>query len=62
MLGHTMKVMERIFIDDMQFGFMKVKGATDTIFIVRQMQEKFKKEDILALLIWKKRLVGFREK
>jgi len=57
-----MKVMERIFIDDMQFGFMKVKGATDTIFIVRQMQEKFKKEDILALLIWKKRLVGFREK
>jgi len=25
----------------MQFGFMKGKGATDAIFIVRQMQEKF---------------------
>jgi len=29
-------------IDDMQFGFMKGKGTTDTIFIVRQMQEKFR--------------------
>jgi len=26
----------------MQFGFMKGKGTTDTIFIVRQMQEKFR--------------------
>jgi len=24
----------------MQFGFMKGKGTTDAIFIVRQMQEK----------------------
>jgi len=46
-----MKVLERIFeyriwqqidIDDMQFGFMKVKGTTDAIFIVRQIQEKFR--------------------
>jgi len=46
-----MKVVERIFehrirqqidIDDMQFGFMKVKGTTDAIFIVRQMQEEFR--------------------
>jgi len=46
-----MKVVERIFecrirqqidIDDMQFGFMKSKGTTDAIFIVRQMQEKFR--------------------
>jgi len=45
-----MKMVERIFeqrirqhidIDDMQFGFMKCKGTTDAIFIVRQMQEKF---------------------
>ena len=45
------KVVERIFehrirqqveIDDMQFGFMKGKGTTDAIFIVRQMQEKFR--------------------
>jgi len=50
LLEHAMKVVERIFehrirqqidIDDMQFGFVKGKGTTDTIFIVRQMQEKF---------------------
>jgi len=29
-------------IDDMQFGFVKGKGTTDAIFIVRQMQEKFR--------------------
>jgi len=48
-LEHAMKVVERIFehrirqqidTDDMQFGFMKGKGTTDTIFIVIQMQEK----------------------
>jgi len=49
LLEHAMKVveLERIFedrirqqidIDDMQFGFMKGKGTTDAIFIVRQMQ------------------------
>jgi len=46
-----MKVVERIFenriwqqidIHDMQFGFMKGEGTTDTSFIVRQMQEKFR--------------------
>jgi len=46
-----MKVVDRIFehgiwqqidIDDMQFGFMKGKGATDAIFIVRQMHEMFR--------------------
>jgi len=26
----------------MQFGFMKGKGTTNAIFIVRQMQEKFR--------------------
>ena len=47
----VVKVVERIFkhrirqqidIDDMQFGFMKGKGTTDAIFIVRRMQEKFR--------------------
>ena len=51
MLEHAMKVVERIFehriqqqieIDDMQFGFVKGKGTTDAIFIVRQMQENFR--------------------
>ena len=46
-----MKVVERIFehrirqqieIDDMQFGFVKGKGTTDAIFIVRQMQENLR--------------------
>jgi len=44
LLEHGMKAVERIFehiiqehidIDDMQFGFMKGKGTTDAIFIVR---------------------------
>jgi len=47
---HAMKMVERIFqhriwqeidIDDIQFGFMKGKGMSDTIYIVRQMQEAF---------------------
>jgi len=51
LLEHAMKVVERIFeykirqqigIDDMHFGFMKGKGTTDAIFIVRQMQENFR--------------------
>jgi len=29
-------------VDDMQFGFMKGKGTNEAIFIVRQMQEKFR--------------------
>jgi len=51
LLEHVMKIVERIFeerirqeigIDNMQFGFMKGKGTTDAIFIVTQMQEKFR--------------------
>jgi len=51
LLEHAMKVVERIFKhrirqqidrDDMQFGFMKGKGTTDAIFIIRQMREKFR--------------------
>jgi len=46
LLEHAMKVVERtfkqrirqlIYIDDMQFGFMKGKGTTDAIFIVREV-------------------------
>jgi len=69
-VGTCYEVVERIFehrirqqtdIGDMQFGFMKGKGTTDAIFIVRQMQEKFRakgKSSILALWIWKKILIG----
>ena len=51
MLEHAMKVVgkisehrirQHIEIDDMQFGFMKGKGTTDTIFMARQMQQNFR--------------------
>ena len=51
LLEHAMKVVERMFehgtrqqidADDIRFGFMKGKGTTDAIFIVREMQEKFR--------------------
>ena len=50
-MEHATKVVERIFkyriwqqidINDMQFVFIKSKGTTDAIFIVRQMQQKFR--------------------
>ena len=46
----VMKILERIVdslirqlvsIDDSQFGFVTGRGTTDTIFIVRQLQEKY---------------------
>ena len=46
----TMKILERIIdglirqkvsIDDSQFGFVPVRGTTDAIFVVRQLQEKY---------------------
>jgi len=33
------RIRQQIHIDAMQFGFMKGKGTTDAIFIVRQMQK-----------------------
>jgi len=35
-------IYRNIDILDMQFGFMKGKGTTDAIFVVRQMQKKFR--------------------
>ena len=49
LLQRAMKVVERIFenrirqqidMGDMQFGFIKGKGTTVAIFIVRHIQEK----------------------
>jgi len=39
------RIRQQIDIDDMQFGFMKGKGTTDTIFIARQMQKKFRAKE-----------------
>ena len=36
------RIQQQINIDDMQFVFMKGKETTDAIFIVKQMQEKFR--------------------
>ena len=33
-------IREKLFIDDMQFGFMPGQGTNDAIFILRQLQEK----------------------
>ena len=56
LLEHAMKVFERVVearlrskvrdgsikIDNMQFGFRQGRGTTDAIFIVRQIQEKYR--------------------
>ena len=63
LLDHVLKMLERVLearlrktvkTDDMQFGFSQGKGATDAIFIVRQVQEKLlgkQKEFIIIIII-----------
>jgi len=36
------RIRQQIDIDDMLFGFMIDIGTTDAIFVVRQMQKKFR--------------------
>jgi len=36
------RIRQQIDINDMQFGFMKGKATTDTIFILKSVQEKFR--------------------
>jgi hypothetical protein len=51
LLEHGMKILEKVLesrirqiveLDEMQFGFTPGRGTTDAIFIVRQLQEKFR--------------------
>jgi len=51
----------------MQFGNMNGKGITDVIFIVRQMQQKFRAKRkkcymYIGFAAWKKLLMGFQVK
>jgi len=48
-------------IDDMQFGVVKGKGTTSKID-AREVSNLKKRSSILPLWIWKKLLIGFREK
>ena len=54
LLEHEMKIVERVLekriralvaVDDMQFGFMPGRGTTGAFFIVRRMQEEYRKKD-----------------
>ena len=47
------RIREQVKIDDMQFGFRSGRGTTDAIFIVRQLQEKYreKKKDLYFAFI-----------
>ena len=38
------RIREQVKIDDMQFGFRAGRGTTDAIFIVRQLQEKYREK------------------
>ena len=62
LLDQVMKIMERVLedmlrdrvtINDMQFGFMPGKGTTDAIFVVRQLQEKYraKKKELFYVFV-----------
>ena len=50
LLKHRMKIIKRVLekriralveVNDMQFGFMPKRGATDAFFIVERMQEEY---------------------
>jgi len=72
LLEHAMNMVERIFkhgiqqqigVGDKQFGFMKGKGTTDAVYIVRQMQEKFTakgKKLYFCFVDLEKLLIGFQ--
>jgi len=53
------RIRQQIDIDDMQFGFMKIKGIIPAIFIVRRSLELKNRSSILVLWIWQKLLIGF---
>ncbi|XP_069974794.1 uncharacterized protein [Penaeus vannamei] len=70
LMSHSMKLYERVQesrlrkiveISEEQFGFMKGKSTTDAIFVLRQLQEKFRKNSTVCLLTWKRPMTGYQE-
>ena len=74
LLDHVMKeiervmekiIRERVFIDDIQFGFMPGRGKTDTKFVFRQLQENIwlgTGNCTLPLLTLKRHSIEYQEK
>ena len=55
-------IREQVSINNMQFGFMPGRSTTDTIFILRQLQEKYlqkKKNIYLAFVNLEKLLIVY---
>ena len=49
------RLRQLVSTDDPQFGFVLGKGTTDTIFVVRQLQEKYlpKRNSTWLLFTWR---------
>ena len=66
LLEHAMKIVEKVQVDEMQFGFMPGKGTIDAVFILRKLQEEYlDKEKLYNLstsLTWRRHLTGSRER
>ncbi len=74
MLEHGMKLWEKILerrlrdivkIENIQFGFQQDRSTIDAIFVMRQLQERYKEKKrccIMFLLIWIRLLTEFQEK
>ena len=59
------KLRQKVKIDDMQFRFVPGKGTVDTIFMVRQLQEKFleKRKDLyFAFVDLRRHLIEYQER
>ena len=59
------RIREQVKIDDVWFGFRPGRGTTEAIFIVRQLQEKYRERKRICFshsLIWRKHWIECLEK